>query len=101
MGCSGGRDRSAGGVDDLSRDVLLVAETRQLRLAVDASRASLDEALLRAGDAAELLSVRTSWVYEAVRDGRLPCVRVGRHVRFLRGDLEAWVSEQRDPGRRR
>ena len=82
-------------------DVELVADTRQLRLAVDASRASLAEPLLRAGDAADLLSVRTSWVYEAVRDGRLPCVRVGRHVRFLRGDLEDWVTEQRDPGRRR
>jgi excisionase family DNA binding protein len=89
------------GSTGLSRDSVLVAETRQLRLAMDASRASLGEPLLRAGDAAELLSVRTSWVYEAVRDGRLPCVRVGHHVRFLRGDLEAWVSEQRDPGRRR
>jgi excisionase family DNA binding protein len=91
----------AGGVEGRLRDVVAVTETRQLRLAVDASRASLAEPLLRAGDAAELLSVRTSWVYEAVRDGRLPCVRIGRHVRFLRGDLEAWVSEQRDRGRRR
>lgn len=64
------------------------------------SRASLSEPLLRADGAAQLLSVRTSWIYEAVRDGRLPCVRVGRHVRFLRSDLERWVSEQRDPGRR-
>lgn len=78
-----------------------MAEARQLRLAVEASRASLGEPLLRASEAALLLSVRASWVYEAVRDGRLPCVRVGRHVRFLRGDLEDWVSEQRDPGRRR
>jgi excisionase family DNA binding protein len=92
---------NAGRVDVTSRYVVAVAETRQLRLAVDAGRASLAEPLLRAADAAELLSVRTSWVYEAVRDGRLPCVRVGRHVRFLRGDLEEWVSEQRDQGRLR
>lgn len=26
----------------------------------------------------------TSWVYEAVRTGRLPCHRVGRHIRFTR-----------------
>jgi excisionase family DNA binding protein len=47
--------------------------------------------------AAVLLSVRQSGVYEAVRSGRLPCVRVGRHVRFLRSDLERWVDEQHGP----
>jgi excisionase family DNA binding protein len=39
-------------------------------------------------------------VYEAVRDGRLPCVRVGRHIRFLRADLERWITEQATPARR-
>jgi excisionase family DNA binding protein len=78
-----------------------MGETRQLKLAVEAKGASLGEPLLRAREAAALPSVRTSWVYEAVREGRLPCVRVGRHIRFLRRGLEAWVSEQRDPGRRR
>jgi len=43
--------------------------------------------------------VRTSWVYEAVRDGRLACVRVGRHIRFLRGDLERFVGEQHQTAR--
>ena len=52
--------------------------------------------MLRPVDAAALLAVRPSWVYEAVRAGRLPCVRVGRHVRFLRSDLEAWVVAQRE-----
>jgi excisionase family DNA binding protein len=33
-----------------------------------------------------------SWVYAAVREGRLPHVRVGRHVRFLRSDLESFVA---------
>jgi excisionase family DNA binding protein len=78
-----------------------MSEMGQLRLAVERNGASLGEPLLRASDAAELLAVRPSWVYEAVRDGRLPCVRIGRHVRFLRRDLEEWVSEQRDRGRRR
>jgi excisionase family DNA binding protein len=56
----------------------------------------LGEPLLRPVDAAALLAVRPSWVYEAVRAGRLPCVRVGRHVRFLRSDLEAWIVAQRE-----
>ncbi len=66
----------------------------QLRLAVDRPAVSLSEPLLTAADAAELLSVRTSWIYEAVRSGNLPCVRVGKHVRFLRSDLERWVAER-------
>jgi len=49
--------------------------------------------LLRAEDAARLLSVRPSWVYEAVRERRLPCVRVGRHIRFTRRMLDDWLAE--------
>jgi excisionase family DNA binding protein len=39
--------------------------------------------------------VRPSWIYEAVRDGRLPHLKIGRHVRFLRSDFEVWVLDQR------
>jgi excisionase family DNA binding protein len=55
----------------------------------------LSEPLLDAQAAAALLSVRPSWIYEAVRAGRLPHLKVGRHVRFLRSDLERWVIDQR------
>jgi excisionase family DNA binding protein len=55
----------------------------------------LSEPLLDARAAAALLSVRPSWIYEAVRAGRLPHLKVGRHVRFLRSDLERWVVDQR------
>ena len=68
-------------------------------LSLEHDRQALDEALLTPAQAAGLLAVRTSWIYEAVRARRLPCVRIGRHVRFLRSDLESWVREQRDPGR--
>jgi excisionase family DNA binding protein len=50
--------------------------------------------LLRPDQAAHLLSVKTSWIYEAVRSGRLPCRRIGRHIRFTRKMLEQWVAEQ-------
>jgi excisionase family DNA binding protein len=50
--------------------------------------------LLRPDEAAHLLSVKTSWVYEAVRTGRVPCVRVGRHIRFTRPMLDDWLAEQ-------
>jgi len=51
----------------------------------------LERPLLRPDEAAALLAVKTSWVYEAVRSGRLPCLRVGRHLRFTRAMLEGWL----------
>jgi excisionase family DNA binding protein len=61
-------------------------------------RATLaDGPLLRPDEAAHLLSVKASWVYEAVRTGRVPCVRVGRHIRFTRRILEEWLNEQPRP----
>jgi excisionase family DNA binding protein len=67
----------------------------QLQLHVEPRFARLEEPLLTPADAARLLVVKTSWVYEAVRDGRLPCVRIGRHIRFLRSDLERFVDGRR------
>jgi excisionase family DNA binding protein len=54
----------------------------------------LDSPLLKPEQAAELLAVRTSWIYEAVRTNRLPCLRVGRHIRFTREMLEEWLRER-------
>ena len=68
---------------------------RQLELEPGPPRSTLNEPLLTPHDAATLLAVRVSWIYDAVRAGRLPCVRVGRHVRFLRTDLERWIADQR------
>ncbi len=58
-------------------------------------QAPLDEPLLDAAAAAELLSVKPSWVYDAARSGSVPHIRIGRHVRFLRSDLEKWVLTRR------
>jgi excisionase family DNA binding protein len=52
----------------------------------------LDGPLLRPEQAAALLNVKTSWIYEAVRTGKLPCIRVGRHLRFTRAMLEEWLT---------
>jgi len=56
---------------------------------------ALDEPLLNAEAAAALLNVRPSWVRDATRAGRLPCIRVGRHVRYTRSMLERFVAQQR------
>jgi excisionase family DNA binding protein len=53
---------------------------------------SLTEPLLKPSEAADLLAVRTSWIYEAVRAGTLPCLKIGRHIRFTRPMLEDWLA---------
>jgi excisionase family DNA binding protein len=57
--------------------------------------AALSEPLLTADDAAALLRVRRSTVYELARTRRLPHVRVGRRILFVRSDLSAWVAANR------
>jgi excisionase family DNA binding protein len=59
-----------------------------------APRPRLNDPLLRPEQAAELLSVKPSWIYDAVRTGRLPCLRVGRHIRFTQAMLEDWLTNQ-------
>ena len=55
----------------------------------------LDEPLLTPSEAAALLAVKPSTVYEWVRAGRLPHLRLGpRAIRFTRPMLEKWASEQ-------
>jgi excisionase family DNA binding protein len=56
-------------------------------------RYRLDQHLLTPTQAAELLAVRTSWIYEAVRTRRLPCLRIGRHIRFTQDMLERWLED--------
>jgi excisionase family DNA binding protein len=52
----------------------------------------LDSPLLTPAAAAQLLAVRPSWIYDAVRAGTLPCLRIGRHIRFTRTMLEDWLQ---------
>jgi excisionase family DNA binding protein len=54
----------------------------------------LTEPLLDAAEAASLLKVPRSTLYELVRSRGLPHVRVGeRGLRFTRSDLASWVAE--------
>jgi len=61
---------------------------------VDRPTILAEDRLWRPEKAAWYLDVKTSWIYEAVRTGRLPCHRVGRHIRFTRHMLDDWLAEQ-------
>ncbi len=67
---------------------------------MDDAPVSLAEPLLSADAAAELLAVKPSWIYEAVRAGALPCLKVGRHIRFTRPMLEHWLATRTQTQRR-
>ena len=55
-----------------------------------ASRSSppLREPLLTASEVSALLGgIPPKTVLQYARDGRLPCMRIGKHIRFLRSDV--------------
>jgi excisionase family DNA binding protein len=58
---------------------------------------SLSEPLLAAQEVATLLAVPRSSVYEYARrrHAPLPSIRIGRHMRFYRSDVERWLADQR------
>ncbi len=53
----------------------------------------LTEPLLDASEAARLLRVPRSTLYELVRSRGLPHIKVGRALRFTRADLAAWIAD--------
>jgi excisionase family DNA binding protein len=56
----------------------------------------LDEPLLTASQLSVLLGgIPVKTVLQYARDGRLPCVRIGRHVRFVKSDVDLALESQR------
>jgi excisionase family DNA binding protein len=41
---------------------------------------------------AAFLAVPCSWIYQHTSDGDIPCMRVGRYVRFWLPDVLAWLA---------
>ena len=57
-----------------------------------------DVTLLRPCDVVKMLGVSRSWLYDAAKSGRIPCVRLGGDdgpVRFRPDDVEAWLEASR------
>ena len=49
---------------------------------------------LRAKDAAAALSISPRLLWSWTNQGKIPCVRFGRSVRYPVAALEAWLAEQ-------
>lgn len=53
------------------------------------------ERLWTVREAATFLQLGRNAVYEMVKRGELPNVRIGSRVRFIPGELRAWAERQR------
>lgn len=54
--------------------------------------------LLTVKQAAERLEMSPSWVYRAVEEGRLACVRIGNRVRLQPEAIEAFLADRQTGG---
>lgn len=51
--------------------------------------------LLTVPEVARLLRLKSKTIYALVAARRMPCVRMGRTVRFLESDVLRWIHENR------
>src|SRR5829696_8837774 len=53
--------------------------------------------LLAAVDVAELIGVKETTIYRWCKEGKLPCLKVGKHWRVRRGALEDFLKRSERP----
>jgi excisionase family DNA binding protein len=51
--------------------------------------------LVTASEAARALAVSPRTLWSLTHSGAIPCVRIGRAVRYALADLQAWVESQK------
>lgn len=50
--------------------------------------------LLTVKQVADLLQVSSDWVFDQVKEDKIPHVRMGRNIRFRPLALQQWLAEQ-------
>ena len=56
----------------------------------------LEERLWTAREVARFLGVHAKTVYDLVARGELPCIRIGKCLRFSPTELTRWVSARKE-----
>ncbi len=51
--------------------------------------------MLTVKETAALLKVKPQWVYDTLRQGGLPFIRLGRQIRIDEDSLEKWLAKHR------
>ncbi len=57
------------------------------------------EPLLTWEEVAEILRCSPSHIRTITRRGDLPCIKIGRSIRYMRADVDAFIEQQRTQGR--
>jgi len=52
-------------------------------------------AVLNIDELSDYLKISKSTLYKLVREGKIPCQKVGRHWRFRKETIDLWLSEGR------
>ncbi|MFB3818194.1 MAG: helix-turn-helix domain-containing protein [Candidatus Methylomirabilales bacterium] len=55
-------------------------------------------AWLNVDEAAALIGVKKSWLYERTRTNSVPHLKIGKYLRFDRDELTAWLAQFRRDG---
>src|SRR5919206_1218247 len=63
----------------------------------DSNDTAREKELLGATDVAELIGVKETTVYRWCKEGKLPCLKIGKHWRIRRGVLEDFLKESERP----
>ncbi len=48
--------------------------------------------LMDAKQVAQILGMSPHWIYREAKAGRIPCVKLGRKIKFVRKVIEAWIA---------
>ena len=51
--------------------------------------------LLKPDEVAEMILVARKTIMVMAREGRIPCIRIGRLVRFDAAEIDRWIDSQR------
>jgi excisionase family DNA binding protein len=55
----------------------------------------MPDEVLTIEELAGYLKVPKSTLYKLVREGKVPCQKIGRHWRFRKGAIDNWLEESR------
>lgn len=53
------------------------------------------EKLLTVEDLANKLQVSTMWIYQKVKEGKIPCIRLDRTIRFDPEEIDKFLSSKK------
>ena len=56
----------------------------------------MDVVLIKSREAAKILAISERTLWDATKNKGLPCVKIGRSVRYDPADLASWVKRLKD-----